>query len=174
MGAGEQAHSGGVQAVTDTLGCFAGKCARVTAFQNGAQLETGQNLVPVQRRHVPARPYRIMVHKLISGGKPRPRFHAGLARGNFGFIRPAGQNPGQIQQRITQRAQFPIHNRGKHRRIQAVEDIGEVIVAMNDAGLEGRGPVRLQPLHNRRHGRKPFETRPARKLLIAFELRQPS
>jgi hypothetical protein len=87
--------------------------------------------------------------------------------------RPGGEQAAEIEQRIADRAQLPVHDRREARRVVAEHHVREMVVAVQDARREAARPLRLEPL------RHPLDagdlgSRPALELAVALELRAPA
>ena len=162
-----------MQPVAGGPGRLAGAGPGVGAFEDDAELVTGQHRVPVEVGEVAGRAGAIVLDELGPGREAVPGRHPDRAGGGT-LVGPGGHQPTQVEQWITDGRQFPVNDGRKLRAVIAEQHVRQVKVAVENAGLEARRPMGLQPGRDdvdTRDGRRPW---PFGELGVAVQLAAPA
>jgi hypothetical protein len=174
-GAFEEAESGGVQAVADGFGRLAGEGAGVGAFENDAELVAGQHGVPFDGAHVARGAGGVVGDEFGLLGEAFPGMDDdGAAGAGAVVLGPGGEQPAEIDEGVADGGEFPVDHGGEFAGVVAEHDVGEMVVAVDDAGCEGGGAVGLEPIGDAIDAGDFAGAGPALVFAIAFEQGAPS
>ena len=86
-----------------------------------------------------------MLDQFGGGRKPLPGLDGDVGRVRIIALRPGGQQPAEVEQGIADGGQLPVDDGGQLGAVIAEQHVGQMEVAVDDPGLEGRRAVGLQP-----------------------------
>jgi hypothetical protein len=141
----------------------------VSAFEDQPEPIAGEHPIPQQIVERSWYLRGVALDHVVARRQPRRRHtHADAVVG-----RPRRQQVAEVEQRVTDRGQLPVHHRRHCRPIATDEHVAEVEVAVHHARPHVDGQVRGQPLA---HHPNTGDVRPgvAGQLVIAVELRAPA
>ena len=130
------------------------------SLEDDAELVAGENAIPFDMAHVARGARAVMLHEFIRRRKALPGTDADRAGGRPFALRPGGEKPAEIEQRVADGGELPVDDGGEFRPVMAEHDIGEMIIAMDDAGLERGRAIVLQPFRDLRDAGNAFRTWP--------------
>src|SRR5690606_31945181 len=104
----EKADRARMELVARFLRCLAFAGAGMRSLEDDAELVAGENAVPFDMAHVARGARAVMLHEFIRRRKTFPGTDADRARGGTFALRPGGEKPAEIEQRVTDGGEFPV------------------------------------------------------------------
>src|SRR5258708_8235482 len=146
----------------------------MSAFKNDPQLVAAENAVPTHMRSLASAARRIVGEEFLNARKAVPWLTRAPGDGPTVRLRPGRHDPTHVKKRIPNRSQLPINDGGELRAIVAEHDVGQMIVAMQQARREARWRIADQPICYSRNAWDRSRTGPVLIVMVAVEERAPS